>query len=89
MRAFYLTPLILFGLGLCSCDQVSSRNDSSAREAGRQAYRASQEAKRDAKEAAKQLESASKEFRDGWEEAKHSSPPRETKRKEPERRDDH
>ncbi|HEY2018903.1 MAG TPA: hypothetical protein VGH38_35605 [Bryobacteraceae bacterium] len=83
MRILHVVPLLVLGIGLISCN----RDDPSARQAGREAYRASQDVKRGAREAGKDLRNASKQFREGWEEAKHQDPPRKPKRPEPPERD--
>ena len=73
MRILYLAAVIVLELGLVSCSRDAGgpyRDESAARQAGREAYRASQAAKRDAKEAAKELRNAGKAFREGWDEAR-------------------
>ena len=70
MRAFGLTALLVAGSMLSSCGRGTHRDESSAREAGRDAYRASQEIKRGAKKAGQELQKAGKELREGWNEAK-------------------
>lgn len=74
MRFSCTAMLLLLGLGLVSCsrDDADYRAHDAARQAGREAYRASQEVKHGAKAAAQDLRNASKEFRDGWSEAKHN-----------------
>jgi hypothetical protein len=75
MRNWYIALVVAAGLGMVSCDRNDkSRGEPAARQAGRQAYDASQELKRDAKEAAKKLKKAGKDFREGWNEAKHEDP---------------
>jgi len=79
MRTFFAIFLIIFGLGLVSCErdrETNRREAPNAREAGRQAYRASQDLKRGVQNAEKDLEKATREFREGWNEAKHQEPPK-------------
>lgn len=52
---------------MTSCDRW--RDDSAARQAGREAYRASKDLKKGAKRAAHDLRTAGKQFREGWKEA--------------------
>ena len=73
MRSFCVALVFCFGIGMigCSRDDNAARQGATARQAGRDAYRASQQAKRDAKQAAREVEKAGKDFRQGWNEAKH------------------
>jgi hypothetical protein len=86
MRASQIALACLLGLGMVSCTRSDTprRDDSAARQAGRDAYRATQEIKRGAKEAGKELRNAGKELREGWNDAKRNQPAR---RDEPVRRD--
>jgi len=75
MREFWFTLSFLIGMSLVSCtqDNRDHRDDgAAARQAGRDAYRASQQVKDGARRAAQDLDHAGKEFREGWEEAKHN-----------------
>jgi hypothetical protein len=58
-------------MGLVSCTR-DDHESPDARQAGRNAYRAAQDAKRDLKQAEHDIEKAGKEFREGWNEAKHN-----------------
>ena len=71
MRTFCI-PVLLAGLSLVSCTRRDTvrREEPSAREAGREAYRATQDLKRGAKKAAQELRDAGKEMKQGWNEAK-------------------
>ena len=69
MRPWIIILAGLIAFGLSSCNQRESREHPTAREAGRDAYRASQDLKRDAKEAAHELHDAEEQFRKGWGEA--------------------
>jgi hypothetical protein len=78
MRTCWIALVLTAGTGLISCNRDNHNTPegrATARQAGRDAYRAAEAAKRDAKAAARQLEHASQDFRDGWEQAKHQSPP--------------
>ena len=72
MRTSLIGAFCCIGLILTSCNSYNSsdRNDPAARQAGREAYKASQELKKGAKKAAHDLQSAGKEFSQGWSEAK-------------------
>ena len=71
MRTFSIILVLAAGIGFTSCNRDDRYRDGpTAREAGREAYRASQAAKKDAKEAERELRNAGKDFRDGWNEAK-------------------
>jgi hypothetical protein len=76
IRITHIAFCVVLGFGLISCnrDDDGHRSRESARQAGREAYRASQEVKQDAREAERNLRNAGKDFRDGWEEAKHEDP---------------
>ena len=75
MRNSYLGFVFLIASLGISCNRASPRSDDeSARQAGRDAYRATQDLKRDAKDAEQQLRSAGKEFREGWNEEKQRHP---------------
>jgi hypothetical protein len=70
MRAFGLFLIVAIGLVLPSCNRDSRREDHSARQVGRDAYRASRELKHDAKKAEEDLRNAGREVQEGWNEAK-------------------
>jgi len=76
MRACGLFLIFAIGLALPSCSRDSRRDDPTARQVGRDAYRATQELKRDAKKAGKELQNAGRDIREGWNEAKHEDKPR-------------
>ena len=80
MRTPSIKLVLFLGIGLISCsrDHDERRDSLAAHQAGREAYRAAQAAKQDAKEAERELRNASKEFREGWIEAKQEN---ETRRK--------
>lgn len=79
MRLSMAALVCSIGLGLVSCTNDTSRRDDAARKAGREAYRASRNLKKDAKQAERELRSAGKQFRQGWDEAKHE---KETERRQ-------
>ena len=92
MRILCLAPVVVAGLFLTGCTRTEERHDdTAARQAGREAYRASEDVKHDAEKAAKELRNAGKEFREGWSEARHEDPPRRDvpKRDDRRRRSDH
>jgi hypothetical protein len=73
MRTSCLALLILLGLGTVSCSRRDDhRNEPVARQAGREAARASQEVKEGARNAERDLRNAGKQFREGWNEGKHT-----------------
>ncbi len=71
MKRSFAVIVCLCGLAWVGCD--NRHDDSAARQAGRDAYRASKEIKKGAKEAAHDLRSAGRQFREGWEQEKHQS----------------
>ena len=78
---------MIAGVFLSACTRTEQRrDDNSARQAGREAYRASQDVKHGAEKAAKELRNAGKEFREGWSEARREDPPRRKDRHEPPQR---
>ncbi len=73
MRTSCLALLFLLGLGTVSCSRRDDRrNEPVARQAGREAARASQELKEGARNAARDMKNAGKQFREGWNEGKHT-----------------
>ena len=75
-----ILPLLAVILALAACSRDPRyRHDETAREAGRQAYRASQDVKRGAREAGRELKDASREFREGWEQARREHDVRKSK----------
>jgi hypothetical protein len=61
----------LLSSGLTSCSRhAERRDDSAARQAGRDAARATQDLKHDANEAARELRNAGNQFREGWNQGK-------------------
>jgi len=67
-------PLFALFALLTACNQDPRyRHDESAREAGRQAYRTSQDIKRGARHAEEDIRNASREFREGWDQARRDS----------------
>ena len=72
MRWFCIALVLALNFGIVGCSRAdnSGRDAATARQAGRDAYRASQAAKRDAKDAARELDKAGKDFQQGWNEAK-------------------
>jgi hypothetical protein len=77
MRTSYLTVILALGLGGAACTRHDQhRADSTAQQAGRDAYRAGQAIKKGAKEAAKELRDAGKDFRQGYSEARREDPKR-------------
>jgi hypothetical protein len=81
MRSSYLLTTLALAVSLAGCARRDQprRNESSAHEAGREAYQAGQEIKRDAKQAGKEVRKAGKDFRDGWDEARREQPKRRDK----------
>jgi predicted small secreted protein len=75
MRSFGLFIMLAAGMTLASCNRDSPKADPTAREVGRDAYRASEELKRGAKKVEQDVRRAGKEVREGWNEAKHEDPP--------------
>jgi hypothetical protein len=74
MRTLFLTIALIAGLGLASCSrQDNARETPTAREAGRDAYKASHDLKKEADKAARELKDAGKDFQQGWEEQKHAT----------------
>ncbi len=67
--------IALTGCNRQDAARTREQTDSAARKAGRDAYQASHELKKEAKEAAQDLRDAGKEFRQGWQEQKHATPP--------------
>jgi len=68
---------VLWGV---SCKRSDTpRDNTAARQAGRDAYHATQEIKRGAKQAAKEIRNAGKEMREGWNDAKRTDPARRDK----------
>jgi hypothetical protein len=62
---------LFIGLSLMSCTRDSGRRqETPAQQAGREAYRASKQLKRGAKKAAHDLDTATKQFAEGWRQAK-------------------
>ncbi len=82
MRNLYIGLVLFLGIGLFSCnsDRDAARERTSARQAGRDAYRAAQSAKRDIKQAEREVEHAGKEFREGWNEERNNDKGRRTTR---------
>jgi hypothetical protein len=82
MRTRIIELALFLAISLISCtrEHDERRDGVAAHQAGREAYRAAQTAKRDAREAERELWKASKEFRDGWIEAKREDA---TRRKKP------
>jgi len=73
IRRLAVGVLVLCFVGLGACRRHHDRNPddrSAARQAGREAYKLSQETKRLADQARHQLRQASKEARQGWNDAK-------------------
>ena len=71
VRNPYLILILIAGLGVAGCARNDERrDDSAARQAGRDAYHAGQEVKKGAKEAADDARKAGKEFKEGWDEAR-------------------
>jgi hypothetical protein len=68
MKAWTI-PLV-FAVSLAAGCNSDRRDDSTARQVGREAYKAKQEAKKAAKEAGEKLRKAGREAREGWNEAK-------------------
>jgi hypothetical protein len=76
MRSCGLFIMLAAGMVFTSCNRADDRrNDSAARQVGRDAYRASDELKRGAKKVEQDVRKAGKEVQEGWNEAKHESPP--------------
>jgi hypothetical protein len=75
MRSCGLFIMLAAGMILASCNRDDKRNDSAARQVGRDAYRASEELKRGAKKVEQDVRKAGKDVREGWDEAKHEDPP--------------
>jgi hypothetical protein len=75
MRTYLLGVLLLGGWLLISCSnsQQQNRNEPSAREAGREAYRATEDLKHDAQKAERELRDAGNQFKNGWNQAKHQN----------------
>ena len=72
--------LIFMVMALASCNRDKREKDeSAARQAGRDAYRATREVKREAKEAAEKIRKAGKEAQQGWNEAKREDKAKQTK----------
>jgi type II secretory pathway pseudopilin PulG len=81
MRASSIAFVLAATLALISCNRSSEtqRRDSTARQAGREAYRATQNIKKGAKETTEELRKAGRELRQGWEDAQRED---KTRRKE-------
>ena len=77
MGTTYLALAITATLALTSCTRrdTAHRDEPAARQVGRDAYTATQDLKRGAKKAEQDLRNAGKELREGWNEAKHDTPP--------------
>jgi len=78
MRLSALTFCCAAGLALTGCarqDTNAHRNEPAARELGREAHHAADDIKRGADKAAQEARRAGKNFREGWQEAKHDPPP--------------
>jgi hypothetical protein len=73
MRIWPATVIAVFALGVASCTRHSENTDSTAREAGRAAYKIAQDTRQAAKKAGRKLHEASREARKGWNEAKHEA----------------
>jgi hypothetical protein len=73
MRFCGLLLTLTIGLTLVSCNRDDHRDESTARQAGRDAARAVDEAKRDVKHAEEDIRKAGKEAREGWNEEKRSA----------------
>jgi hypothetical protein len=73
MRIWPATVIAVFALGVASCTRHSENTDSTAREAGRAAYKIAQDTRQAAKTAGRKLHEASREARKGWNEAKHDA----------------
>lgn len=73
MRKSFLSAMLATAIGLTAC---ARREEPSAREAGREAYRAGRTIEKGAKEAAREIRDAGKEFRQGWNEARREDPKR-------------
>jgi hypothetical protein len=69
MKAWIVAVVCAVSLVAAGCGS-DRRDDSAARQAGREAYKAGQEAKKAAKEAGQKLRKAGREAREGWNEAK-------------------
>jgi len=75
MRSCGLFIMLAAGMILASCNRDDQRNDSAARQVGRDARRASEELKRGAKKVEQDVRKAGKDVQEGWNEAKHDNPP--------------
>jgi hypothetical protein len=75
MRSCGLFIMLAAGMILASCNRDDRRDNSAARQVGRDAYRAQEELKRGAKKVEQDVRKAGKDVREGWDEAKHESPP--------------
>jgi hypothetical protein len=75
MRSCALFIMLAAGMVFTSCNRDDRRNDSAARQVGRDAYRASDELKRGAKKVEQDVRKAGKEVQEGWNEAKHEGAP--------------
>ena len=67
-RTYALILALAVGLGACS--QPDRDTHSTAREAGKEAYKVAQETKAAAKKAGRELRQAGHDAREGWNEAK-------------------